>query len=159
MDQISKRIKNIYLNIYISIFWNFFAQSCYLGFSGWEFRFFICSYQAITQLFNASLSNSFVPHQWKSTLICPIPKVPIPLVTVDYIPISITAVLSRHQEKAVVEVHLTSIAQLVCTPQLHRPICLQTHWAYHCSTYIHTVHNLSHAAHQWSTRQMFTSFL
>ena len=56
----------------------------------------------IATLFNVSLQSSFVPKQWKSACIVPIPKVPNPESAVDFRPISITSILSRQIEKIVV---------------------------------------------------------
>jgi hypothetical protein len=57
-------------------------------------------------LLNLSLSFSFVPVQWKSSCINPIPKVPHPSILTDYRPISITSVLSRLTERVIVSTYV-----------------------------------------------------
>ena len=56
----------------------------------------------ITFLFNLSLTWSFVPGQWKTSLITPVPKTSHPSACSDYRPISITPILSRLMEKTIV---------------------------------------------------------
>lgn len=58
--------------------------------------------EPITYLFNISISQSFVPSQWKSAWISPVPKVSTPKLLVDFRPISITSILSRIMERLVV---------------------------------------------------------
>ncbi len=53
----------------------------------------------ITALFNLCLINSFVPFQWKSANITPIPKVQIPTNPLDYRPISLTSSLCKLFER------------------------------------------------------------
>jgi hypothetical protein len=53
----------------------------------------------ITALFNLCLINSFVPFQWKSANITPIPKVQIPTNPLDYRPISLTSSLCKVFER------------------------------------------------------------
>ena len=60
----------------------------------------------LAYLVNASLLSSSVPTQWKSACITPLPKVPQPLGPSDFRPISITPVLSRLFEKAIVSQYL-----------------------------------------------------
>ena len=43
----------------------------------------------IASLFNLSISENFVPQQWKTAWISPIPKVPAPQYRTDYRPISV----------------------------------------------------------------------
>ena len=57
-------------------------------------------------LFNQSLASSTVPVQWKTSVIRPIPKIPIPKTLSDYRPISITPVLSRTLERLVVSSYI-----------------------------------------------------
>ena len=57
----------------------------------------------LTYLYNLSLEQSVVPIQWKSSRITPVPKVTHPLTCQDYRPISITPILSRIMEKALVK--------------------------------------------------------
>ena len=49
----------------------------------------------IAYLFNLSVNERFVPQQWKTAWISPIPKVSAPQSHTDYRPISITSILSR----------------------------------------------------------------
>ena len=60
----------------------------------------------IAYLFNLSISESFVPQQWKTAWISPIPKAPAPQCHTDYRPISITSILSRITERLVVRQYL-----------------------------------------------------
>ena len=60
----------------------------------------------LAYLVNTSLLSSSVPTQWKSACITPLPKVPQPLGPSDFRPISITPVLSRLFEKAIVRQYL-----------------------------------------------------
>ena len=53
----------------------------------------------LSKLFNMSLSSSIVPSQWKAALIRPLAKVKTPESCSDFLPISITPVLSRVMEK------------------------------------------------------------
>jgi hypothetical protein len=53
----------------------------------------------LARLFNTSLANSIVPHQWKRARIRPIPKVTTPLQPSDFRPISVTPVLTRVMER------------------------------------------------------------
>jgi hypothetical protein len=57
----------------------------------------------LARLFNLSLAESVVPTQWKQSRIYPIPKIPSPQQPSDFRPISITPVLSRVFEKALVK--------------------------------------------------------
>lgn len=59
--------------------------------------------QPLTYLFNLSLQQSLVPHQWKSSCITPLPKVNSPVACQDYRPISVTPILSRLMEKSLVK--------------------------------------------------------
>jgi hypothetical protein len=58
--------------------------------------------ELITQLFNLSLSTSTVPLPWKQAFIRPIAKVSTPSQPTDFVPISITPVLTRIMERTVV---------------------------------------------------------
>jgi len=53
-------------------------------------------------LFQRSLSSSFVPTQWLTAVITPVPKIPAPLSIADYRPLSQTPLLSRLFERLVV---------------------------------------------------------
>ena len=65
-----------------------------------------CFARPLAYLFNLSLSQSYVPTQWKGASITPISKVPTPKSPADYRPISITPVLSRCMEKLVVREYI-----------------------------------------------------
>ena len=56
----------------------------------------------IAQLFNQSVAEGTVPRQWRTAIIKPIPKVSKPTQPGDYRPISVTSVLSRTLERAIV---------------------------------------------------------
>ena len=56
----------------------------------------------VAQLFNQSVAEGTVPRQWRTAIIKPIPKVSKPTQPGDYRPISITSVLSRTLERAIV---------------------------------------------------------
>jgi len=56
----------------------------------------------IAYLFNLSITECFVPQQWNTAWISPIPKVPVPKSHPDYRPISISSILSRITERLVV---------------------------------------------------------
>ena len=60
----------------------------------------------IAELFNQSLIAGVVPHQWKTAIITPVPKIPRPMQPKDFRPISISPVLSRVLEKYVVRSYL-----------------------------------------------------
>jgi len=70
------------------------------------------------RLFHQSLATGVVPHQWKTAVIKPTPKIAAPTQPSDYRPISITPVLSRSLERIVVRrcsshtKHLTSATSL-----------------------------------------------
>ena len=61
---------------------------------------FICS--PITFLFNKSISFSYIPKQWKSSIITPVPKSGQPAKCEDFRPISVTSILCRMLEKIVI---------------------------------------------------------
>jgi hypothetical protein len=56
----------------------------------------------LAYLFNLSIASCSVPSQWKEACITPIPKVSCPQQPSDFRPISITPILSRLMERAVV---------------------------------------------------------
>ena len=56
----------------------------------------------LAALFNQSIVSGVVPQQWKTAVITPVAKVPIPIIESDYRPISITPVLSRLIERRIV---------------------------------------------------------
>ena len=53
---------------------------------------FLC--KPLTHLINKSLHNSYMPTQWKTATITPVPKVPSPKNPAEYRPISLTSILS-----------------------------------------------------------------
>lgn len=57
----------------------------------------------LEHLFNFSLTRGVFPNQWKSALICPIPKVKSPASVQQYRPISILPALSKALERVVCE--------------------------------------------------------
>ena len=57
----------------------------------------------VSYLFNLSISTSTIPQQWKQANIIPIPKVPLPKITSDLRPISLTPVLARVLEGHIVQ--------------------------------------------------------
>lgn len=57
----------------------------------------------VSHLFNLSLNSSTVPKQWKSAVISPIPKIPLPLSCSDFRPISLTPILCRVLERMLVK--------------------------------------------------------
>jgi len=56
----------------------------------------------VAHLYNLALSHSYVPEQWKSGVITPVPKVAQPKACGDFRPITVTPILSRLLEKLVV---------------------------------------------------------
>ena len=59
--------------------------------------------EPIAYLFSLSLKHNVIPAQWKTAVITPVPKVPQPKFLSDFRPISLTPILSRILEKAVVK--------------------------------------------------------
>lgn len=60
----------------------------------------------LSRLVNCSFSAGFVPAQWKSASIIPLPKVAHPAQAADYRPISLTSVISRVIERRFVNVFI-----------------------------------------------------
>jgi len=58
--------------------------------------------EPLSALFSLSLRNGFVPQQWKTAVICPVPKVQRPVSDADFRPVSLTPILSRVLEKFIV---------------------------------------------------------
>jgi len=56
----------------------------------------------VAYIFNMSLQTSTVPQQWKEARIRPVPKVAAPAEHSDFRPISVTPILTRPMERAVV---------------------------------------------------------
>ena len=59
-------------------------------------------YQPVAFLCNQSISFSFIPPQWKSSIITPVPKTNQPTDCADFRPISVTSILCRLVEKLVI---------------------------------------------------------
>ena len=55
-------------------------------------------YEPVAFLFNQSISFSYIPTQWKSSIITPVPKLKQPEKCSDFRPISVTSILCRHIE-------------------------------------------------------------
>ena len=62
---------------------------------------FIC--QPLAYLCNQSLSQCYIPRQWKSSVITPVPKINQPQSCADYRPISVTSLLCRVLEKIIIQ--------------------------------------------------------
>ena len=60
----------------------------------------------LAKFFHQSLVTGVVPHQWKTAVITPIPKIVTPARPSDFRPISITPVLSRSLERIVVRKYI-----------------------------------------------------
>ena len=58
--------------------------------------------EPLSFLFSLSLRSGFVPQQWKTAIICPVPKVQHPASDAEFRPISLTPILSRVLEKFIV---------------------------------------------------------
>ena len=65
--------------------------------------------QPLTYLFNQSLAFSYVPPQWKLSIITAVPKVAKPTTANDFRPISVTPILSRILERLAVKKYLYPI--------------------------------------------------
>jgi hypothetical protein len=57
----------------------------------------------INHLFNISLKNSFIPTQWKSANIIPIPKTNNAQIATDYRPIALTSALCKVLERIIMQ--------------------------------------------------------
>ena len=82
----------------------------------------------LAYLFNLSLATATVPHQWKEACITRAPKVPVPSQPADFRPISITPILTRVMERAVVHTYLYPAIQknpLVSHSRISMPSDLQ----------------------------------
>ena len=62
--------------------------------------------EPLAYLFSSCISLGFVPEQWKTSLIVPIPKVPRPTELSHYRPISLTPILSRTLERLMIRQEL-----------------------------------------------------
>src|SRR6218665_2062890 len=56
---------------------------------------------SLCHIINISLSHSYVPPQWKTTVIRPVPKIKNPTAAADFRPISVPPILSRMVERIV----------------------------------------------------------
>ena len=65
-----------------------------------------CIALPVSYLFNISITHSFIPSNWKTSIITPVPKVPTPSSCSDFRPISVTPILSRLLEKLIVRKYL-----------------------------------------------------
>lgn len=63
-------------------------------------------------LYNKTISESFVPIQWKSACITPVPKKPCPSEPSDFRPISVTPVMCRAIERLIIVKYLYPILRL-----------------------------------------------
>ena len=80
--------------------------------------------QPLTTLLNASLAQSIVPTQWKTSCIIPLSKVAKPTALSDFRPISITPVLSRLTERVIFPpmcIQLYHVRHLHCTSTTSSP--------------------------------------
>ena len=84
----------------------------------------------LAYLFNLSFATASVPqpHQWKEACITPVPKVSAPQLPADYRPISITPILTRIMERAVVPAFQKPPPGLEFSDQF-----APTHCIYYCS--------------------------
>src|SRR6218665_1290078 len=86
----------------------------------------------VAYLFNQSLFHSVVPHQSKRSVITPVAKVALPSEGGDFLPISVTSILSRMMEKLVTK-HF--YYPMLDHPQQRQhffgPICLLANWIYY----------------------------
>src|SRR6218665_3433750 len=57
----------------------------------------------VAQLFNLSINTYWIPPNWKTFIISPVPKIAAPLAPSDYRPISVVPILSRILERIVVQ--------------------------------------------------------
>ena len=73
------------------------------GIPHWFLRMAALSFAApVAHVYNLALSHSYVPEQWKSGVITPVPKVAQPKACEDFRPITVTPILSRLLKKLVV---------------------------------------------------------
>ena len=56
--------------------------------------------------FNQTIAEGYIPQQWKTAIITPVPKISKPTQPIDFRPISITSVLSRSFEKHIVRTYI-----------------------------------------------------
>ena len=71
--------------------------------------------KVITHIFNLSVNMSYVPLQWKTAVISPIPKIPNPTSPSDFRPISVVPIISRILEKIIVKTHLYPVLENPCS--------------------------------------------
>ena len=73
--------------------------------------------EPVAYLYNTSIHFSYVPPQWKTSIITPVPKIKHPTEDADYRPISVTPILCRLLEKYIVRRYFNPI---LLEPQLNR---------------------------------------
>ena len=97
----------------------------------------------VAYIFNLSLQTSTVPQQWKEARIRPVPKVAAPAEHSDFRPISVTPILTRPMERAVVRDFLyPAFHTPPCTlTYLLRPICFSPNRVHHSSYHHATQHS------------------
>ena len=102
----------------------------------------------IAHLFAISAHNSELPKQWKTAIIHPIPKIPVPLSNNDMRPISVLPILSRIQERIIVSHYLAPSLQI-----LPPPLSISNQFAYRAtgSTTAAVINILSHVSHLLQT--------
>lgn len=61
-----------------------------------------CIAKPVSHLYNLSINNAVIPVQWKQAVITPLPKITTPVSCADFRPISLTPIIARVFEKAVV---------------------------------------------------------
>src|SRR6218665_3518506 len=57
----------------------------------------------VAQLFNLSINTYWIPLNWKTSIICPLPKIAAPLAPSDYRSIAVVPILSRILERNVMQ--------------------------------------------------------
>ena len=70
----------------------------------WLFR--SCSYELaipVAHIYNCSIHSGSVPNPWRTAIVTPVPKIPLPVSLSDFRPISVTPILSRVAEKFIVK--------------------------------------------------------
>jgi len=74
----------------------------------------------LSQIYNLSINQSFIPEQWKCSTITPVAKVARPTVCAEYRPISVTPIMSRLLEKVIVKDYIyPALIHPACTHLFH----------------------------------------
>ena len=74
----------------------------------------------LSQIYNLSINKSLIPEQWKCSTITPVAKVARPTVCAEYRPISVTPIMSRLLEKAIVKDYIyPALVHPDCTHLFH----------------------------------------